>query len=72
MIKAVIFDFDGVIGDTMNDHFKAWKKAMADYNIKITKKEYFELEGLDMFSVASKLSEGVLGQEVVFKKIKSL
>jgi beta-phosphoglucomutase len=32
--KAVIFDMDGVITDTMGYHFAAWKKTLSDYGIK--------------------------------------
>ena len=37
MIKAVFFDFDGVIADTMNDNFKAWEYAFLKYNVRIKK-----------------------------------
>lgn len=33
MIKAVIFDLDGVITDTAEYHFLSWKKLSEDYNI---------------------------------------
>ena len=43
MFKAVIFDFDGVIADTMNDNFNAWEYSFLKYNVKIEKKDYFIL-----------------------------
>lgn len=40
MLKAVIFDLDGVIVDTVPIHFKAWKKMFAEYGIDFTFDEY--------------------------------
>jgi beta-phosphoglucomutase len=53
MIKAVIFDFDGVIADTMNDNFKAWEYAFLKYNVRIEKLAYFLLEGMGPKSIAN-------------------
>jgi len=50
--KAILFDFDGVIGRTMNDNYKAWKNTFSPYGIKIEKNEYFLLEGLNTKKVA--------------------
>lgn len=35
MIEAVLFDFDGVIADTMSYHVKAWNKVFSKYNVQI-------------------------------------
>ena len=53
MFKAVIFDFDGVIADTMNDNFKAWEYAFSKHNILIEKRDYFLLEGRGPKSIAN-------------------
>ncbi|MFA5346136.1 MAG: HAD-IA family hydrolase, partial [Candidatus Omnitrophota bacterium] len=34
LIKGAIFDFDGVIGDTLSLHFEAWKRALEEGGIK--------------------------------------
>lgn len=41
MIKAIIFDFDGVIADTEHVHYASFKRVLEDQNIKITEKEYY-------------------------------
>ncbi len=41
MLRAVIFDFDGVITDSEILHFRAFNQVLAKYNIQITKKEYY-------------------------------
>ena len=50
--KAILFDFDGVLGMTMEDNYHAWNRAFAKYNIDIDKNEYFLLEGLNTKKVA--------------------
>lgn len=50
--KAILFDFDGVIGKTMEDNYKAWKHAFSKYGIKIDKVEYFLLEGMNVKKIA--------------------
>jgi beta-phosphoglucomutase len=42
MLKAVIFDFDGVIADTETFHFAAFNDVLAQYNIELTEEEYYE------------------------------
>ncbi len=50
--KAVFFDFDGVIGNTMDDNYLAWEYAFSQYDIPIDKNEYFLLEGMNTRGVA--------------------
>jgi len=44
-IKAVIFDMDGVITNTMPDHYRAWNIAMENENFHITHLEVYGHEG---------------------------
>ncbi|MGA2915034.1 MAG: HAD family phosphatase [Sedimentisphaerales bacterium] len=41
MLKAVIFDFDGVISDSEPCHFAAYNKVLADFGIQIKEEEYY-------------------------------
>jgi beta-phosphoglucomutase len=66
-IKAVIFDFDGVIGDTMQDNFQAWKSSFEVFGVSIEPLEYFLLEGMGRFEIARTLSEKY-GLDVGFEK----
>lgn len=54
-IQAVIFDFDGVIGKTMEDNFKAWQFAFSQEGVKLKKLEYFLLEGMSPRQIATAL-----------------
>ena len=40
MLKAIIFDFDGVIADTEPLHLKAFQLALSDNGIELTEEEY--------------------------------
>ena len=44
-LRAVIFDLDGVIVDTMPFHARAWQDTFKTYGIKVTKKEIYLREG---------------------------
>jgi len=73
-IKAVLFDFDGVLAKTMEQHFLAWKKALLDYGISIVEQDYYPLEGMKLSEVAETLFRRYgkslpLYDEVVKKKI---
>lgn len=50
--KVIMFDFDGVLGRTMDDNYLAWKHALAGQSIDFEKEEYFVLEGMNAASVA--------------------
>lgn len=46
MIKAVIFDLDGVIVDTAHYHFIAWKRLAKELGIHFTEQENEQLKGV--------------------------
>lgn len=56
-IKAILFDFDGTLADTMEDNFLAWKYAFSKYGISINREDYFPLEGLLLIEVARTISK---------------
>ena len=41
MLKAVIFDFDGVITDSEILHLRSFNKILAQFNVEIKKKDYY-------------------------------
>lgn len=51
-IKAILFDFDGVLGKTMKDNYAAWVKALAEYNISLDAEDYYLQEGRKASEVA--------------------
>jgi len=44
-VKTIIFDMDGVITNTMPDHFHAWKVILAKENIPISHYDIYSREG---------------------------
>ncbi len=46
MIKACIFDLDGVIVDTAHYHFLAWRRLGSELGIEITEKDNEKLKGV--------------------------
>jgi len=56
--KAVLFDFDGVIAETMPYHVKAWQQAFAAYGIQIRADDIYFQEG----QIANKIAH-ILAQK---------
>lgn len=44
-VRAVLFDMDGVLYDSMPGHCKAWKQMCDEYGIKATPDEFLVYEG---------------------------
>ncbi|MCX9083643.1 MAG: HAD family phosphatase [Candidatus Methanoperedens sp.] len=45
MLKAVIFDMDGILVDSMPYHVDAWRSVFKDVGINISREELYEFEG---------------------------
>jgi beta-phosphoglucomutase len=44
-LKAILFDMDGVLVDSMNYHLKSWKDLLETFNIKVSDEFIFQHEG---------------------------
>lgn len=55
MIKAVLFDFDGVIANTMEYHVEAWNKALTDFGVSIKTADLAAEEGANADEIARNL-----------------
>jgi beta-phosphoglucomutase len=55
--RAVLFDFDGVIADTMQANLAAWQQAFLAYGVRIQPEDYLPLEGMRPADVASTLAD---------------
>lgn len=55
-IKAILFDYDGVLVDSMEDNFKAWQYAFNAYGAKIIKDDYIKLEGMNPAGIVESIS----------------
>jgi len=55
--KGILFDFDGVVLKSMEQHFEAWRNAFQEKNIGITPDDFYILEGQGIKRVAYLLGE---------------
>ena len=62
MIKAALFDMDGVLYDSMPGHIQAWSKTMSMYGITSDPDSFYMLEGRTGFSTIDILFKQVLGR----------
>ncbi len=59
-VKAVIFDMDGVITNTMPEHFRVWKTIFARCGIHVTHLDIYSREG----------QKGIMSVNEIFKEYK--
>jgi len=55
--KAVLFDFDGVIGKTMEDSCRAWAQACTEFGLIFDPEEFYLSEGMKSSEYARRLVE---------------
>ena len=55
--KAVLFDFDGVIGKTMEDSCRAWAQACTEFGLTFDPEEFYLCEGMKSTEYARRLVE---------------
>jgi beta-phosphoglucomutase len=53
--KAVLFDFDGVIGKTMEDSCRAWDEACSEFGLSFDPEEFYLCEGMKSSEYADRL-----------------
>jgi HAD superfamily hydrolase (TIGR01549 family) len=60
--RAIIFDMDGVVLDSMPAHLLSWQQALAPLGIELTAKDLYPLEGVPTEPTAKMLTEKFFGQ----------
>ena len=55
--KALIFDLDGTLGDTMPVHYLAYKNVLKNYDIDFTPELFYSLAGIPAVETVQKLNE---------------
>ncbi|HJX13625.1 MAG TPA: HAD family phosphatase [Dehalococcoidales bacterium] len=55
--RAVLFDLDGTLAMTMEDHFRAWKATLAEFGVELKVEDYYPLEGLRLYEIAGRFAE---------------
>ena len=74
MLRAVIFDFDGVITDSEILHLRAFNRVLAQYGIEITTKDYYKdylgLTDFECFKLVTDKSQLQLDRRQIKNLIK--
>ena len=70
MIKALLFDLDGLIFDSEKVYYRCWKQAGEDIGYSIPEETLLALRSCDA-SVARQRLEGSLGVEGVYDRIRA-
>lgn len=70
-VRAVIFDMDGVITNTMPDHYNAWKTVLKKEDIKVTYHDIYKREGQKGIDSVKEIFEKY-GQPCVYKKARQI
>ncbi len=55
--KALVFDLDGTIANTMPNHFISWRKAVVPYGIDFNASLFMQLTGMPRTATIEKLNE---------------
>ena len=55
-MQAVLFDFDGVVVRSMEEHFEGWRRALAEYDIKMAPEELYVMEGSGLEELANQFT----------------
>lgn len=71
-LKAVLFDMDGVLFDSMNNHATAWHEAMKQYGMSMSREEAFMHEGRTGASTINIVSQRERGYEAKEEEIKQI
>lgn len=54
---AYLFDCDGTVADSMPLHYKAWKKALAEWGCEFGEKRFYGLGGMPVKEIISTLNQ---------------
>ncbi len=57
LVKGVLFDLDGVVLKSMEQHLQAWQYAFDQIGLHINKEEFYKLEGRGVRSVVEELAQ---------------
>lgn len=61
MTRALIFDFDGTLADTMPLHWQAWQTVLRRHGLSLSEKEFYALGGVPARDILRELAgrEGI-------------
>ena len=72
MLKAVLFDMDGVLVDSMPGHAKAWVKAAHDVGFSLTEQEVYINEGRTGDGTINIIMQRECGRDATADEVKEI
>lgn len=70
--KAVLFDMDGVLYDSMPNHAIAWTRSMAEYGLAMTAHDAYATEGARGFDTIRQIARRDKGLELTEQQAKDM
>ncbi len=70
--KAVLFDMDGVLYDSMPFHARAWKESMAHYGLAMSEADAYACEGMRGVETIQKLAKAQGRNDIDEEKAKEM
>lgn len=71
-LKAVLFDMDGVLYDSMKWHAKSWKETMDEFGIDSTPEEFYLYEGMVGSNTINHLMKREKGRDATQEEIDAI
>lgn len=71
-LKAVLFDMDGVLFDSMKNHATAWHEAMKQYGMELSREEAYMHEGRTGAATVNIVSQRERGYEADEEEVKRI
>lgn len=72
LLRAVLFDMDGVLFDSMKNHTLAWYKTMQKRNIPVERDEFYLYEGCTGATTINVIHNRVFGRDATEQEIKEI
>lgn len=70
--KAVLFDMDGVLYDSMRFHARAWKEIADEYKLSSTTEDFYMFEGRTGASTIDELFRRTAGRDATEEEKKNI
>lgn len=71
-IKAVLFDMDGVLFDSMPGHAAAWTKVCAEFGINMVEKDVYMNEGRTAFTTINHFTRQQFGRDTTLEEVERI
>ena len=72
MIKAVLFDMDGVLYNSMPNHAEAWQKSMESFHIHMTAADAYATEGARGIDTIRMMVKKQQGRDISLEEAQSM